>query len=251
MKKVFCCLFLVIILSGIISLTIYTLKNKGIREVPQTEIKNKIEKVTSNVSNNSLTEMYNVYFNNLKHRVKMEYSVVKEDDIYSLYLVVYFDGKSILTGYVASSKELTTIEEYLNDENIDGFVRLDASNIMLITEQDCEYMVLHVGFFDNVLKEKYFIFDNEGNSLVEPGILVVDLANYFLSSDDQELDIFYDDEYQKLAKIEDNIFYALEPIQKNKNWIINEYKYVFKEGKLEREIINIYENIKLKVKDNN
>ncbi len=251
MKKFLSCVLFLVVLSGIIGLTIYTLNNRGIREEPQTEIKNKIEKTTSNVSNNSLTEMYNVYFNKLKHRVKLEYSVVREEDIYSLYLVVYFDGKSILTGYVASSKELTTIEEYLGDENIDELVRLDASNIKIVKDDDKEYMMLDVGYFDSVLKEKYFIFDNDGNSLVEPGILVVDLANYFLNSDDEELDIFYDTEYQKLAKIEENAFYALEPVEKNKKWVIYEYKYIFKDGKLEKELIKTYENVKLKAKDNN
>lgn len=111
-------------------------------------------------------------------------------------------------------------------------------------------MVLHVGYFDNVLKEKYFIFNNEGDSLVEPGILMVDLEKYFVSKEDEELGIFYDKEYQKLAKIEDNVFYSLEPVEKNKNWIINEYKYIIKDGKMEKELIKTYDDVKLKNKNN-
>ncbi|MDE5540035.1 MAG: hypothetical protein K2J20_06070, partial [Bacilli bacterium] len=136
MKRFLSLVLLVVVVSGIISMTTYTLNNKGIREEPNKTVKNKIEKITSNISNDTLTEVFNVYVGGLKYKLKLDYNVVNEDDIYSLYLVAYFDGKSILSGYVANSLELTNIEEFKEDEYISKYVIIDIPNIKTFNDLD-------------------------------------------------------------------------------------------------------------------
>ncbi len=72
-KWIFSILILIGALIAIIWGTNYILNNNGLKKQEKNEVKHTIEKVTSNETSNNLSEIYNIYLNNEKHKVKMEY----------------------------------------------------------------------------------------------------------------------------------------------------------------------------------
>ena len=75
MKKVICVFILIIALAFISGITVYTLFNKGTRKEVPTKIIKKISKVTSNVGKTSVQDIYNIYLNDSRHKVKALYNV--------------------------------------------------------------------------------------------------------------------------------------------------------------------------------
>ena len=71
-------------------------------------------------------------------------------------------------------------------------------------------------------------------------VLVYDEALEYSNITDEDFDIFYADDKQVLAKVEDNHIYALEEKEED-NLILEEYIYTIKSDKAEKELINTYE----------
>lgn len=242
-------LFLVAV-SAITCFTIHTLKNKGIREeVEKKELKS-TERISSNMTDTSLAEIFNFYLNNEKHKLKFDYNVTfigeveKQADIG---LVVYFDGESILNEKVASGIKANNIDDLFKNTNVSDYVRITSKNIKVIKDGELEYLVLDVGYYQNSFKEVYFVFDNEAHNLIDNGILVRNDAVYYVDVEDTLLDIFYGTgDSQILAKIDGNVIYSLQPEASKNVFVFHEYKYFIQERKLKNEIINNYVDIKLK-----
>jgi len=247
MKRVISLVVLVIALSGIISFTIYTLNHKGIKEEVETKVIKKIEKITSKMSNKSLTEIYNVYLNEKRHKLKLEYSLAKELDKeqLNLSLILYFDGEVIFDQIILISNN-SNLEELFNDKEISDKIKITDNNLNIITDKNNEYFIINVGSYIDKYVEKYYIYDNKGNILTDnDGILIYDSSLFYTSDNGDDLDIFYDEDRQVLAKLEENVLYVFESKDNDDKFYLEEYKYVIKEGKIYKELLNSYENIKL------
>jgi len=247
MKRVISLVVLVIALSGIISFTIYTLNHKGIKEEVETKVIKKIEKITSKMSNKSLTEIYNVYLNEKRHKLKLEYSLAKELDKeqLNLSLILYFDGEVIFDQIILISNN-SNLEELFNDKEISDKIKITDNNLNIITDKNNEYFIINVGSYIDKYVEKYYIYDNKGNILTDnDGILIYDSSLFYTSDNGDDLDIFYDEDRQVLAKLEENVLYVFESKDNDDKFYLEEYKYFIKEGKIYKELLNSYENIKL------
>ena len=132
-KWIFSILILIGALIAIIWGTNYILNNNGLKKQEKKEIKHTIEKVTSNETSNNLSEIYNIYLNNEKHKVKMEYQLLQksEESLYIL-LYIYFDGKKSLEMEVASLIENSTIHSVFLNEDIGDNIKISESSFKIL-----------------------------------------------------------------------------------------------------------------------
>ncbi len=253
MKKVVSFVVLVLVMSSIIILTIYTLNNKGVKEDVQGKVGRKIENVTTNMTDNSLNEIYNVYLNNQRHKLKLEYSINKnkENNMISGTLLIYIDGVRIIRENVINDIQAEDIESLFSNVDVDNYVRIDMNNIQILKENNQEYLLIRMGVLDkDKVIEKYYLFDDKGESLIEDGLLIRNDQEYIVNKDGKDLNVFYESfEGQLRVKREGNIFYALILEEKEENLVLNEYKYYFKNDKLNKELITTHENVKIKDKE--
>ena len=245
MKRVICLIFLIAVLSGISYITYYTLNNKGVKENVNNKIVLYKQKISSNVSDNSLVEVFSVYLNNNKHKLKFEYVFVNNDDNTSnLNLMVYFDGKALMEQIINTGK-YKTFKDLLDNDELMTSIKL-AENDIIIFESSNDYLILNIKYFeDNYNYNKYFIFDDKGAILTEEeGLLAYKSNINYINSD---INNFYlEDDKQVLAKINKNVIYVLVEKKVNKKINLEEYKYYIKDEKLISELINTYKNVKSK-----
>lgn len=242
MKKV-CLLILFIILTGIISLTIYTLTHQDIKGDKVMHNVKEIEKASTNMTENELSEIYNIELNGKRHRLKNTYRVTFDNKIAKINLTLYLDGFELLSMDIESNFKATKIEEIFN-ENIENKFKIEKTDIEIIKGDKDYLLILLKSNIDNY-KEEYIVLNEEGKILLD-NILVYEENNYYVDSNGEELAIFYDDEIQLQAKIEDNKIYSLKKIVKEDSITFEEYVYTIKKNKVKKELINTYENIKLK-----
>ena len=246
-KWIFSILILIGALIAIIWGTNYILNNNGLKKQEKKEIKHTIEKVTSNETSNNLSEMYNIYLNNEKHKVKMEYQLLQksEESLYIL-LYIYFDGKKSLEMEVASLIENSTIHSVFLNEDIGDNIKISESSFKIIKEKDTEYLLVNIGIIDSSTKKYYYIINNNGDIVNNKGILVSDSNKYYLMCEDEFIN-YYDLDNKTLARIDGNEIFALEEKKEKKKLKLIEYKYYFKDGKLKKDKIAVFEDIKIKV----
>ena len=207
-----------------------------------------ITRYNSNYNDNLLLELYNVYLNKQRHKVKFEYKVElpKDSTTGSLELVVYFDGGSVLHEEIAKNIELIEPDAQLafQIDNVNT-VRLDINDLKIITFEDKEYILLEVRYFDQFLRSKYYLFNDNGDLLINNGSVIKDQSVHYVDQNGEELNIFYDLEEQVMAKYQDGEFYVLEVNQNNNKIDIIECKYYFNDKEFVREEINTYNNTKV------
>lgn len=246
MKNSVCLIILVVFLFVISGFTFYTLTHKELRDKMEEKVTEKLENVTSNLSGNNLSEIYNVYLNNQKHKLKLSYNVTLIEGIASIQLDIYLDGISIFEDLVASDIVAKDVKAVFEDEEVSKYVKLDIDNIQILTDKEVEYLLIDIGYKSSNYQEKYYLFNSEGASLIEEGILVRDSSVYYVGSEQEELNIFYDSlETQGLAKVQNNIIYAIEA-EDNDGLELGEYKYTILDGELKKEKINTYKNIQIR-----
>lgn len=246
MKRLFSLILLVVAVSGLIYITHYTLNNKGIR----TEVKRKesstIEKVSSNITNSNSSEIYNIYLNNERHKVKIEYQLVnRSEEEIGLTLYVYFDGKNALEREVVHSVNYTSVIDLMKDDTISNIIQINEKRFLNLKDDSMEYLVIDVGIYEEDSKRFYYILNGNGDVLNEEGILKSDTSKIYMIENDL-FENYYDD--MTLAKLDNNTIWALEEKSQKKNLNLLENKYYIKDGKLEKELIKTYENVSLKVK---
>lgn len=245
-KNIICIIILVIVIAIISYGTYYTLHNKGIREDVNMGIKSRLELVNSNKTKNSLAENYNIYLGNQKHKMKLEYVVNFLEDMANINLFVYLDGKSIFNEIVAESIAAQNIDEVFNNSNVSNNVKLTITDIKTIVKNEKEYLVLKIGYFEEYNKSKYYVFTGEGKSLISDGLVVLDESVYYVGDNEEELGFFYNTSEQIMAKIHNGDLYALVPFLEDDNLSILEYKYVISDEEIKEELVNTYNNVKIK-----
>jgi len=252
MKKVFSIIVLIMALLGIFGVTYYALSNKGVRdEVPKKNFK-KVEKVTSNIANNKVSDVFNVQINGARHKVKFEYNVTfLQNNKTEINLIIYIDGKVIYEDIISNNIKAKSVENLFLLDNINSYVRATEKNISIIKSDETEYMVINIGRFTEYATRHYYVFTDRGKLLNNEGILMLDEGVKYTTSDNKELDIYYNNEKKYFAKIDKNKIYALEYKALEKNGIIEEYCYFVKNGEMDRELINTYEDIKIVNSNNN
>ncbi len=245
MKKVISIILGVVALLGIGGLTIYTLTNKGVRKEEIKENEKVKELVNSNYNGNTLAELYNIYLNQQKHKLKLEYKLQLEKEIDEGYLelTVYFDGGNIINEKVVANLKIgdTDIKNYLDNTTISD-IKLNIDDIQIIKIEDRDYILLELNCYGKYNKSYYFMFDDLGDLLVPNGAVIKDESVYYQVKNN----IFYSDTEQIMAKFQDNEIYVLEPIIEEEEIMIGEYKYYYKDGKAQKEELNIYKDIKIK-----
>ncbi len=246
MKKVFSLFVLIVALTGLVLVTVYALSHKGIREDVPTKLFKKVEKVTSNVANNKVADVFNVQVNGDRHKVKLEYNVTFDKKNKSeINLVVYIDGKVMFEEIISKGIKAKKIENLFLLEKVNEYIRVTEKDINIISDDKTEYIIINIGYFNEQGKRKYFVFTDRGTSLIDNGILIFDESIKYTTTDKKELDIYYTKDKNILAKQDKNDIYALEYKALEKNGVIEEYKYYIKKGKVEKDLINTYEGIKL------
>lgn len=247
MRKIinfFSLVLLVVAIGAICWITSYALENKGIREEVENKVFKNIEVISSNMTNNALSEIFNVYLNDEKHKIKFDYYVSIIEGVASINLVAYLDGKSVLNENVAMGIVADNIEEVFADENVSNYVRLTEKSFKVLNFENNEHLMVDLGYFDKFYKEKYFLINRDAEVLIENGILVRDDSVHYVDMNDKELDIFYSSDYQTLAKVEDNALYVLVLVENNNLYDFKEYKYSYQNGSLVNELLTTYIEIK-------
>lgn len=239
MKKILSLILLIISLIGIIFLTIYTLNHRGERKEVKPVVNKSPEKVGSNMTDNNLSEIYSLYLNNQKHKLKFEYVITFTEDVLeaSGNFHLYLDGKSLLNEEVLTNYKATNIKELFENSDIKDNIKLDIDDFQIVKYDNLEYLLFKINYnLNGIIKSRYYMFNDIGDILVNS--LIYDESLNYVSNDNEEF--YY--ENNNLAKFEDNILYTLE----YKKGTITEYKYYIKDNELQKEQINTYENIKIK-----
>lgn len=235
-------IILIIALIGITSITIYTLTNQEIKGAGEIIKTKSIEKASSNLTENELSEIYNIELNGKRHRLKSNYRVVLEEEYAKITLTLYLDGFEILTQDVISNLDLKEIEKSFQ-EQINNFETISEENIKII-KNDQDYLAISVTKKIESLKEEYFVWTSNGDNLLK-NIVIYDEGTTYVSTTEEPLDIFYDDNKEIMAKIEDNKLYAIERADLDDMVVLEEKLYSFKKGKVHEKHLNTYENVML------
>lgn len=248
-KWIFSIVILVIGIVGIVWGTIYILNNNGLKKQEKQETKKIIEKVTTNENRTNLSEIYNIYLNNEKHKVKIEYQIMNRSDesLYTI-LYIYFDGKKSLEKDFVSLQDVATIKElFVLEDSLN--LKITENDFKILKGEETEYLLVNVGIIDDTYKYYYYLINNNGDIIDDKGILVKNSSKDYLDSEGNSFDGYYNIEEKTLAKVEDNVIYALEEKREKKKINLVEYKYYFKDKKLNKEKVKVYEDLKLNTKD--
>lgn len=240
MKKIWI-VILLLVLAGITTLTVYTLTHMDILGSERVIKVKSIEKASTNMTRNELSEIFNIQLNGKRHKLKFNYYVDFEDTT-NINLVVYLDGDVLLEKELITNLKEKDIAEVFNNETVDE-LRIKESNLKIMKSEDQDFILVDIYTNLERLKEEYYIWNDEGEILLE-GLLAFDNSLDFTYEEDTN--IFYDDEQQLLAKIEDNTIYSLELKEQEDMYIFEEYEYKIENDKITKELINTYENIKVK-----
>ena len=240
MKKIWI-VILLLVLAGITTLTVYTLTHMDILGSERVIKVKSIEKASTNMTRNELSEIFNIQLNGKRHKLKFNYYVDFEDTT-NINLVVYLDGDVLLEKELITDLKEKEIAEVFNNETVDE-LRIKESNLKIMKSEDQDFILVDIYTNLERLKEEYYIWNDEGEILLE-GLLAFDNSLDFTYEEDTN--IFYDDEQELLAKIEDNTIYSLELKEQEDMYIFEEYEYKIENDKITKELINTYENIKVK-----
>ena len=240
MKKIWI-VILLLVLAGITTLTVYTLTHMDILGSERVIKVKSIEKASTNMTRNELSEIFNIQLNGKRHKLKFNYYVDFEDTT-NINLVVYLDGDVLLEKELITNLKEKEIAEVFNNETVDE-LRIKESNLKIMKSEDQDFILVDIYTNLERLKEEYYIWNDEGEILLE-GLLAFDNSLDFTYEEDTK--IFYDDEQELLAKIEDNTIYSLELKEQEDMYIFEEYEYKIENDKITKELINTYENIKVK-----
>lgn len=240
MKKIWI-VILLLVLAGITTLTVYTLTHMDILGSERVIKVKSIEKASTNMTRNELSEIFNIQLNEKRHKLKFNYYVDFEDTT-NINLVVYLDGDVLLEKELITDLKEKEIAEVFNNETVDE-LRIKESNLKIMKSEDQDFILVDIYTNLERLKEEYYIWNDEGKILLE-GLLAFD--NSLDLTYEEDTNIFYDDEQELLAKIEDNTIYSLELKEQEDMYIFEEYEYKIENDKITKELINTYENIKVK-----
>ena len=238
MKKIFSILLFLIAISFIGYITFYTLNHRDSSEGVTHHVSKMPEQISSNMTNNNLSEIYSIYLNDKKHKLKYDYTVYFEEkkELASGTFSLYMDGKSLINESVLEEIKARNITDVFQNENVLKYVKLGLDDLKVIKFENKEYLLFKVGYYiDKVVKEKYYLFKDDGTVLIKDLTIRDSSVKYVSSNNDS---FYYED--NTLAKYEDNKIYSLE----YKKGEIIEYQYYILNENIQKEEINRYKNIK-------
>ena len=227
-----------VVLIGITTLTVYTLTHQhieGSREIIKTK---SIEKASSNMTEAELSEIYNIQLNGKRHKLKTNYRLVTEDKTTKINLTLYLDGFEIKTVDLLNNLEVKNMEEVLGEESDNVDLIIETEDLQIIND---DYILVSIDSNMEGWKEEYFLWAYDGEVLLENILVQSENTTYISPNEDEELTCFYDEEQQVLAKVEDNVIYALEEKEDDEKLVLEEYSYTIKNGEVEKELLNTYE----------
>ena len=239
MKKIISIIILLLALISITTLTVYTLSHQNIEGTEGMVRVKSIEKATSNLTANELNEIYNLQINGKRHKLKSNYYVTFEDGYATITLTLYLDGFEILNLVVEDSIEAESIEDIFGETS--SFPVIAESDIKLLNT-DQEYLLVNIYSDVETIKEEYYVWNVDRDVLLE-NLLVYDESINYISTTEEPLTMFYEDNTQVLAKVEDNEIYALEQEQVGEIVVLQEYKYTIENNEVNKELISTYENV--------
>ena len=225
--KVISSFLLIISLAAITALTTYTLMHQKIEGTRAVVKVKSIEKATSNMTANELSETYNIELNDKRHKLKSVYSFYEN----TLTLTLYLDGFEILDKLLEETLEVEEIQTIFNEEELNYPIITEEDIAILNTDKN--YLLVKISSNINNLKEEYFVWNDKRLNLLE-NILVYDSEKTY----ETEEPIFYDEERQVTAKVEDNKIYALEETEEGTT--LEEYVYEIENDEVSKELINTY-----------
>ena len=236
MKKISLAI-LFITLTIIIALTTYTLFHQEIAGSEAVMKIKSIEKATSNMTLNELSETYNIELNQKRHKLKSVYFLDSANEN-TLNLTLYLDGFEILNMNLESNMNVDTMEEVFDEEKI-NYSQINEEDIFIMkTDQD--YLLIKISSNINSLKEQYFVWNDKRKEIIK-NVLLYDEDKKYESTTKEDLTMFYDEERQVLAKFEDNKIYALEEKETEESLVLEEYIYTINKSEAQKELINTYE----------
>ncbi len=248
MKRTICGFVLIIILSSIGLFTIYTLKKQSVKEnVYNARVTNKLKMTSSTMLDDNLSQVFTIYLNGLKHRLKIDYHVLLDQEQICT-LTMYLDGKEIFSTNVINNVTAPSTKELFTEENIAQYVKLSEQNFEVI-KTDEDYLAILLGFYNGKIEQKIYLINDKGKILNPNPIIYKNTNEYYIDSNNNELNIFYQDN-QIMANIENNKIYSLEIENVLDNYRFLEYVYTIKNSQINKELINTYDYIKIKDEQN-
>ena len=136
MKKIISLIIGILAFIGISSITIYTLTNRGIRTEITNNKKEIIELINSNYNDNILAELYNVYLNGQRHKIKLEYD------------------ERVISNLVLDDDEA---EKLFENEEISQ-IKLEMEDIQIVKIDNLDYILLEIDCYGKYAKSYYFLF---------------------------------------------------------------------------------------------
>lgn len=240
MKNVISLSILIIFIIAITTFTVYTLTHKEIKDT-QTITKTKtIEKATSNMTDTELNETYNIQINGKRHRLKTNYRLVSFDDKSAIILTLYLDGFEIYTNQITAALDIQSLSEIFS--SIDDNPLIIADTDIQILDLDQDYLLVNIHSDIEGLKEEYYVWTDDRKSILAE-VLRYDESIVYVGLEDEELTMFYDQDEQILAKVEDNVIYALESLETEEGIVLEEYTYTIKNEEVTKELINTYSSL--------
>lgn len=230
MKRKIILIIFALVVSLIVASTIYIIVTPGINSNKPKDINKKNAKVSEIIHDEEVEMLFNIYFNEVRHRFKWVYRLGKNGDKITLNSEIYLDGHQILKENIADDLKIKKFNEFWKNENIYSLLTREVSSFQVITSDKKEYLVFYLTIFNESEKEIYYIMNEEGDILNKEKIIKKD------SSKNENTMYFY--EGDNLAKIEDNKIYYL--LENKDNKVIEEYEITIKDKKLEEKIINTY-----------
>ena len=130
------------------------------------------------------------------------------------------------------------MEEALGEESDNVDLIIETEDLQIIND---DYILVSIDSNIEGWKEEYFLWAYDGEVLLENILVQSENTTYISPNEDEELTCFYDEEQQVLAKVEDNVIYALEEKEDDEKLALEEYSYTIKNGEVEKELLNTYE----------
>ena len=243
MKKVFSIFILILALGGIIALTTYTLTHRGLKQRIEPKKNEEIELINTNYSGNTMSEIYSIYLNAERHRIKFEYQLNINEETSSgpLELTIYLDGKRTTHRTLINEAADGNLKEIIPSEDLN--IEITKEDFQIVKMDGNEYLLLKTKENNGYLKEYYLLINSVGNLVINDELLIKDESINYVDNEGNPLDFFYNDTDQIMSKYVDGTIYHLEPKPIKNVYQFVEYKYYLTEGQIEKEEINIYDNI--------
>ncbi len=238
MKKILTSIILFVVSVAIISFTVYTLMNMGMKEDIKPKKYRLIEEANEIVSDKEVSNLYHIYLNENRHKFKVVYYLEEGENSKNLKVIIYFDGKTVLDEIIKENVK-ENVDKLWKDKKYYDNLKLEKKDFNII-KSDQDYLAFSIANLNKGVMKNIYVIDDDGKLIEESGLLKLDSSVNYVSEDNKKLDIFYDENIQDCVKIEDNKIYYLNVKEDEDKITIEEEKIIIQNHKFKREVINTY-----------